>query len=204
MRRTLFASYMLSALLVCSCGGDDPPTFAELKYQVRCPVNPLAGCSRDGEQVDVFGYDGEPNDPQGSPEGSVSVSCDFSHNGDSRDFSFSVMVGSGAEAPSVRLFGATVNDAGVVGGDCRLRVKDVTNTYEGACSSNPPSPEIPCQLGTVNLAEGEDGPEVTTTILCQDITAATNPTQLRRDVEAGVPFPRETPASVRLIRCTGT
>ena len=205
MRQFQILTSLIFVISALGCGGDEPKAFIETIYQLRCPSD-LAGCSRDGQQVDIFGYDSEPNDDLGSPAGDVSLTCSYVTSGTSRTLAFDVRVGSGASAPRLRITGALVNEAagGSVGGGCQVMLIDDSNTYAAACSGSAPSAEVPCQLGPVSLMDGEFGPEISTTLLCTNITAATNPLQLRRNLEHGAGSPLRTPAALRLINCDGT
>ena len=154
-------------------------------------------CPGAGEEVDVFGFDGG--------EEGVRASCDISETGAQRIVSF--RLGNGLD-PSLAVNGIVTGIEGgpVVGDACSLTVIDDGNTYGGVelgrCGANPPSEAAPCQLGPIMFdRNGEDGPEMRTTILCRELPSPANPTILRRDVTR----PRDglTPASIRLINCDG-
>lgn len=187
---------LFSCVAMLSCGDGMGDVFGDGQWQVRCPVG-LAMCPGAGMEVDVFGFDGG--------EEGVRASCDIRESGDQRIVSFSLGVGGD---PLLAVNGIVTSVAGgnVVGDACRLTVIDDGNTYggveQGRCGANPPSAAQPCQLGPIAFnRDGEDGPEMTTSVYCVELPSPANPSILKRDITR----PRMTgvPASIRLINCDG-
>ena len=186
-------------LLLAACGGDDGVgLFADVQWQVRCPRD-LSGCSRDGEDVDVFASEGDDG---------VAISCQVDESGGNRFVRFSV--GEGGRRLAVQ--GIQVGEGGgpVTGTGCRVTVVDDSTTYEGACGSAPPSASQPCQISGLQFIEdrvddtdtGRFGPEVVMQMSCIGVTAAADPTRFRRDLYRSRTT-GTTAANIRFINCPG-
>ncbi len=182
----------LVALGSVSCGGDGGTMFADARWQVRCPPG-FPMCSRAGEPVDIFAYDGD--------EG-VQVSCAANPAGDSLIINFQVARGSD---PSFAVDGLVTgpDGGGVRGGACTVTVVDDGNTFQGACGPNPPSDAQPCQITSVAFdEEAETGdPRITTRIFCSHIPAPANPMLIQRDVT--LPMAPSEPATIAILNCDG-
>ncbi|MCA9613440.1 MAG: hypothetical protein KC586_11860 [Myxococcales bacterium] len=185
-------------LLLAACGDDGVGLFADTQWQVRCPPA-LAGCSRDGENVDVFASEGD--------EG-VNISCEVDESGDLRFVSFNVS--QGGHRLQVTGLQTGLNGGAVTGTGCRVTVVDDSTTYEGACGSSAPSVSQPCQITGLSFIEdrvgdtdsGRFGPEVVMSMTCQGVTAAADPVRFQRDVYRSRTS-GTTPANIRLINCNG-
>jgi len=200
------SSFLGATLTVCallaSCGGGGGGTvFADALWQVRCPVG-LAGCALGGTPHDVFGFDGQDNGPEHDP-GAVRTTCTVDSLADGNvAIAFSVSLG----GASLAVRNAVVPEGGgtILGTACRTTVVEDSVTYAGQCGSSAPSASQPCQLSTITLdPHAADGPTLQTTLLCQNVTTASDPLRFIRDLERGSPAPRATPAPLRFIHCTG-
>jgi hypothetical protein len=185
-------------LLLAACGDDGVGLFADAQWQVRCPRD-LAGCSRDGEDVDVFASAGDDG---------VTISCQVDESGDTRFVRFNLA--QGGRRLSIDGIETSASGGAVVGTGCTVTVVDDSTTYVGRCGTNPPSAAQPCQISGLSFVEdrvddtdmGRFGPEVVMGLTCNSITSASDPIRFRRDVyrsrTSGM-----TPANIRLINCDG-
>lgn len=189
-------------LMLVACGGDEVGLFADMQWQVRCPRD-LAGCSRNGEPVDVFAGANEPG---------VSVSCLVQESGGTRFIRFEVSQG----GQRLSVDGLAVPAAGgpVQGTGCNVGVTDDNVTYTGRCGAGMPTVEQPCQISAVSFVtdptgvgdEGEFGPELKMNLACggaanTGVTSASDPMRFRRDVVRS--RDGTLPASIRIINCPG-
>lgn len=179
---------------VLGCGdGTTGTVFGDVQWQVQCPRD-LAGCSRNGADNDVFDFDGN---------NGVRAECALTDLDDgNRALSFTVA----KPGVSLSVQSAIVSPAGgvIVSPACRLTVTDDSVTYggrmQGGCGTNAPSDAQPCQLGPIVFEpNGESGPEVRTSILCDNVAAEVDPTRFIRNVRA--PNRPNDPAPVRMINC---
>ncbi len=185
-------------LLLAACGDDGVGLFADARWQVRCPRD-LAGCSRDGENVDILQSDGEDG---------ISIACTVDETDANRFVDFNIS--DGRRRLSINGIQTGLEGGAVTGTGCTVTVVDDSTTYVGRCGTNAPSEAQPCQISGLSFIErrtgegdeGEYGPEVVLNLTCQNITSAADPLRFRRDVyrrnDMGT-----TPASVRLINCDG-
>jgi len=183
-------------LLLAACGDDGVGLFADAQWQVRCPRD-LAGCSRDGENDDIF-----------AAASDVTVSCQVDESGDSRFVRFNLS--QGGQRLSIDGIETGVSGGAVVGTGCTVTVVDDSNTYVGRCGTNAPSESQPCQISGLSFIEervegtdmGQYGPEVVMRLTCNNITSASDPIRFRRDVYRSRTSGTE-PASIRVINCDG-
>ncbi len=190
--RLLLSSFLI---LSFSCGGGSSDVFGDAQWQVHCGGRSM--CSRNGLPVDVFEFDGN--------EG-TRADCSIIET-DSGDRLVSFTLADGDQLLSVAGFVTSAEGGTVRGENCAVTVIDDSNTYgqnieHGRCGANPPSESQPCQLGPVTFnRDGMDGPEMTTTLLCDGIAAPANPDLLQRDIIK--PMAPGMPAEIRLIHCEG-
>lgn len=185
-------------LLLAACGDDGVGLFADAQWQVRCPPA-LAGCSRDGENVDVFASAGEDG---------VTISCQVDDGGSNRFVRFDIA--QGGHRLSVQGISVPATGGPVQGTGCLVTVLDDSTTYTGACGAGAPSPAQPCQITGLSFIEeregdtdsGRFGPEVVMGLTCNGITAAADPMRFNRDVYRSRTS-GATPANIRLINCDG-
>ncbi|MCB9604668.1 MAG: hypothetical protein H6720_30485 [Sandaracinus sp.] len=185
-------------LLLAACGDDGVGLFADVQWQVRCPGD-LAGCSRDGEPVDVFASEGDDG---------FNIACEVDESGGLRFISFNVSTG--GQRLQVTGLQTGVDGGAVTGTGCRVTIVDDSTTYEGACGSSAPSASQPCQITGLSFIEdrvgdtdvGSYGPELQMSMSCQGVTAAADPMRFRRDLYRSRTT-GTTPANIRLINCTG-
>jgi len=200
---SFFAAASLSCALVASCGGGGGGgrVFADAIWQVRCPTG-LAGCSTGVGQHNVFGFDGQDDGPEGDP-GLVRASCTLNPlDGGNVAIAMSVTLG----GASLQVRNAVVPEAGgtIIGTGCNVTVVEDSVTYSGQCGSGVPSAAQPCQISNISLdPRNMDGPTLTASVLCQNVTSPSDPTRFIRDVERGTPAARGTAAPLRFIHCAG-
>ncbi|UJR79194.1 hypothetical protein [Sandaracinus amylolyticus] len=190
---------LLSSLLL-ACGGDDDAVVpdddagvvtatphARIAWRVRC--GGATGCTDDAPARIVDADDGEAGH---------SVECDVTPMADGNR-RFVVTIGT-PEGAAMRVRGATIAADGdrIIGSNCRLEVDEPDDfDLEGACSSNPPSADRPCQIQRIDITAER---AVTAEIRCTDVPAAGNPGVTRDvtddDVVAAV-------AELELTGCAG-
>ncbi|MEZ4251357.1 MAG: hypothetical protein R3B99_24360 [Polyangiales bacterium] len=155
-------------LLLAACGDDGVGLFADVQWQVRCPGD-LAGCSRDGEPVDVFASEGDDG---------FNIACEVDESGGLRFVNFQRVdrrTASAGHRPQTGVDGGAVTGTG-----CRVTIVDDSTTYEGACGSSAPSASQPCQITGLSFIEdrvgdtdvGSYGPELQMSMSCQGFRAA--------------------------------
>ncbi|WP_157069396.1 hypothetical protein [Sandaracinus amylolyticus] len=191
---------LLVSSLLFACGGDDDSVVPEddagvvtvtaharIAWRVRC--GGATGCTDDAP-ARVVDHD--------DAEAAHAVECDVTAMPDgNRRFDVTIATPDGA---AMRVRGATIAADGdrIIGSSCRLEIDEPDDfDLEGACSSNPPSADRPCQIQRIDItAEGA----VTAEIRCADVPAAGNPGVTRDvtddDVAAAV-------AELELTGCAG-
>lgn len=151
----LWAS-VLSAGVLSACVNEDPaPVLVEVDYQVRC-----LGCeprAPDEPAHDISAVMGR----QG-----FRVSCTRDEYGDTRVLSFSADT-SEPQINGNKGFSLAIRQAEAgpdPGPSCRVNAREGVNKYEGRCSADDPTDEIPCQV----LMDFDDG-LLEGTLLCRNI-----------------------------------
>lgn len=185
-------------LLLAACGDDGVGLFADAQWQVRCPSG-LMGCSRDGEEVDVFASAGDDG---------VTISCSVDESGDNRFVRFNLA--QDGRRLSIDGLQTSATGGAVTGTGCTVTLVDDSTTYVGRCGSTAPNDTQPCQITGLSFIEdrvgdtdmGRFGPEVVMSMTCQNITSASDPIRFRRDLYRSRTS-GTTPANIRLINCDG-
>lgn len=190
MPRSWVAVIALTLTCLPACGGDDDgssPTpsddagsttdgpHARISWRVRCGAAGGA-CDADAPARSVDHADGE---------GGHTVACDVTPLGDGNR-RFDVAIESAA-GHALRVRGATIAMDGdrIVGSGCRLQIDEPEDfDLEGACSSNPPSADRPCQIQRIDLTTSATGaPALVAEIRCT-AAPARGSSGVTRDVTA--------------------
>lgn len=200
MSRSVLAAFALVLVLLPACGddgaggvpGDDGGAAvgprARVSWRVRCGAGGAA-CEGDAPVRAVDHADGEAGH---------TVSCDLTPLGDgNRRFEATV---SGPEGYSLRIRGATIELDGdrIVGSGCRVQVDEPADAdLEGACSSNPPSADRPCQIQRIDVSSAGGVPALTAELRCTAVPMRGS-SGVTRDVTGA-----DAPASFAELELTG-
>ncbi|HJL32098.1 MAG TPA: hypothetical protein RMI62_23640 [Polyangiaceae bacterium LLY-WYZ-15_(1-7)] len=199
MRRVLPLALCIGALVTtASCGDGNNNVFADAQWQARCPPG-VAGCSFNGDPVDVFNFDGEEDEETGK---TTVARCSVVDSGETRIIGFQVGLGTGAGDPQLSGNGLTTGiDGGRVGGSgCTISVRDDNTIYTGACGVNEPSAAQPCRVGPIVIdRDAMDGPEMLIPIECRELPSPSGTAVPPRDIT--FPMMPTQPANLRLINC---
>jgi hypothetical protein len=141
---------------LAACVNEDPaPVVVEIDYQVRClDCQPRAADDPPHDITALMGKQG------------FRVSCTGDDYGDTKAISFSAETNE-LQANGNQGFGLAIRQA-LPGDDpgpsCRVNAREDVNEYEGRCSADDPTDEIPCQVAM----DFEDG-LLKGTVLCRNI-----------------------------------
>lgn len=171
-RSLIFTATSVALSLASACNDADPlPVYFDLNYQVGC-LRPDCSGLHDPERIvkAVDGEDGYVNScsARGVPGApGVTVVSLSSRKGTQQTFEIN---------------SAQIGVAGDVGPSCRVKIVEGNNTYEGPCSTSPPSSSSPCQLtdfgiNTMGLLHGS--------LYCDNIPVGSSPGITRDIARAG-------------------
>ncbi|MGE0789145.1 MAG: hypothetical protein AB7S26_25960 [Sandaracinaceae bacterium] len=197
MQRALASLVLLLALV--GCDGGNPDVFADMRYAVRC--NETRGCPGESQR-DICGFNmGDPCVELGDVP-SFQITCDVEETSDNRTITF-VALGLGF---SLRITSLVVPFAGGPGGgpNCRVRVQEGANLYEGACGSSAPSEAQPCQIPNVSFRDDMGNPTLEGSVRCEYLPNTAMPANhVELSTNGSGPMAQMTPAGFRLANCAG-
>jgi hypothetical protein len=162
-----------------------PPIYLDANYQLRClDCEPRTG---DDPERDIALLDGE-ND--------FKITCDIKRISGKR--SMTLVVDHNAEKESsrygIRITRANI-DADEQPGECKVRVTEGANIYEGACTGDEPSTEQPCTVKFERKAEIVEG-----RVYCDKIPNQANLASFRYLLDPGT---NDKPMKFEVHNCTG-
>jgi hypothetical protein len=166
----------LGFVVVCSLGGaackseSVPPIYLDADYQLRCEdCEPRTG---DDPEREVALLDGEFD---------FTVDCSVKRISGKR--SITLVATHDAKKQSdqygFRITRGTIDDD-TQSGECKIRITEGANTYEGACSGDDPTTEQPCKVTLTHKAEIISG-----SIFCDKIPNQANLASFRYLVDPG-------------------
>lgn len=167
MRRLLVLA--LFSCCVLGCTEEDPAAlFVDFSYQVRClDCEPR---SNDDPARKVHAVDGEHD---------LTLTCSVLDRGGEQFVSFSIEHTDADGDVDYSLAVDQVNlDSKDPGDGCRIKAKEGDNLYEGLCTGDDPSDELPCQVKVDPKGNG-----ITGSLRCLHIPNKAQPT-LTRNITA--------------------
>jgi hypothetical protein len=180
--RTLSLGAAVAALLLGACDGEpggDAGTGADdagaaagpravLSWRMRCASGRCPAEEPPARTIDaVDGQDGH------------EVACDLTREGDERRLSLTARdpEGNGIEVRGGR---TGVEGGRLIGSFCQMRVFETADVdVFGACSSNNPAADRPCQLQRVDIRDVDGIPTFTAELRCEGVPAEGDDTRLR-------------------------
>jgi hypothetical protein len=187
MRSTPVGLGLLGLLAVLtSCTSETTPiVYIGMTYQVRClDCQPR---DTDPNPRDVRAVDGEAG---------YNLQCDVNKSGGTQRVTFSAEHQSSDSAKKYLL---TVKGARIGGdesdGPCEVRIVEGDTTYTGACSTDEPSDDHPCQISVK-----EKNGVIKGSLYCDRIPTMGSLSQIRYLV---APYSNEDPAKFELYGCSG-
>ena len=148
MRRLLVLAVFFSCVLGCS--KEDPAAlFMDFNYQVRCiDCEPR---SNDEPARDIRAVDGEDD---------LTLTCTLLDRGGERFVSFS-LEHANEDADDGVDYSFALEQVNLASGDpgsgCRVKVKEGNNLYEGLCTGDDPTDDVPCQVEVEEEGDGIKG-----------------------------------------------
>lgn len=199
-RASLVISMACLLLPVAGCGDGGGGVFADVRYYVQCPSG-VTGCTA-GDRIDIFGFDGKPNEGETSTGADVRAECRFTDL-DSGNVLLEARASIGLD-PQIRFRQVVLPSMGgsVIGTAGELSIVDDAVTFESKVGANAPSAQIPCQMQAPVIVDrnGEFGPTVEIKLRCDRMTAPADPTRFIRNVRLA-PDAQAEPATLRFINC---
>jgi hypothetical protein len=166
----------LGFAVVCSLGQvgckteSTPPVYLDANYQLRCvDCEPRTG---DDPEREVALLDGESD---------FVISCDVKRisGKQSLSLSFTHDVSRSSERYGIRITRANI-DADDQSNECKVRITEGANIYEGACTGDDPTTEQPCKVSFTHKDEIVSG-----SIYCDKIPNQGNLASFRYLVNPG-------------------
>jgi hypothetical protein len=166
----------LGFVVVCSLGGaackseSTPPIYLDADYQLRCgDCEPRTG---DDPEREIALLDGEFD---------FKISCDVKRISGKRSMTLTATHAADkqSERYSIRITRANI-DASEQPDECKVRITEGANTYEGACTGDDPTTEQPCKVSFDHKAEIVSG-----SVFCDKIPNQANLASFRYLVDPG-------------------
>jgi hypothetical protein len=154
MRRLLILAIAATCSFACA-DEDPPPLYVDVDYQIRCiECQPIAP---DDMVRRVDALDGERG---------FAVDCNVTRREGDRLLTFSAAYTDGQEARNNYAIGLVqVNlDGAGPGSACRVTVTEGNNGYEGLCTNDDPTADLPCRVEIE-----EEGGIVMGSVLCENV-----------------------------------
>lgn len=181
-----------------SCAGDNGTVAVDAQWNLTCPAGSPVGCGSLGDtclgevgQRAIVGSRGETS-CMGEP---ILVTCDAVDRADGSTFvalKASVAKASGRDGYAFELDAILGN--GTVEDRCNVTIIEDEAIYDlGACGTDPPSMEQPCQLTNVSTANSE----VVFGLECEELVSRTSGLGFDVGAVGGGP------ATIRFTNCTG-
>jgi hypothetical protein len=165
-----FSIAVVCSVSVLACKSEsDPPIYLDANYQLRCLD--CQGRSDDPEREITY-LDGEFD---------FKISCEVRQIGGERSMNLEAQYqgGRSSERYGLRILRANIEER-EQNDECRVRVHEGDNTYEGACTGETPSGEAPCQVSFERKNEIVEG-----SLYCDRIPNLGNLSTYRYLVEPG-------------------
>lgn len=162
-----------------------PPIYLDANYQVRClDCEPRTG---DDPERDIALLDGEDD---------FKITCDVKRISGKRSMTLVVSHNSERESSryGFRITRANIDDVDQPG-ECKIRVTEGANVYEGACTGGEPSTEQPCTVEFDRKAEIVEG-----RVYCDKIPNQANLASFRYFLDPGS---NDDPMKFEVHNCTG-
>jgi hypothetical protein len=181
----------LGFVVVCSLGQaackteSTPPIYFDANYQLRC--EDCEPRTADDPERDVALLDGEFD---------FKISCDVKKISGKPSITLVATHDSSrqSERYGIRITRATI-DGSDQPGECKVRLTEGANTYEGACTGDDPTTESPCKVTFDRKSEIVDG-----TVYCDKIPNQGNLASFRYLVRPGTD---DKPMKFAIHNCTG-